>query len=71
MLLFVITSNLLKDDYSVTIDTDNLEAGIMPEQSVIKAHKLFTIDKSKIIKRFSIINQETFDQVKVKFLNLL
>ncbi len=59
----VITSNLFKDEYSVTLNDDDLEVGMMPEKSVIKCHKLFTIEQSQIIKRFSIINDRKFVEV--------
>lgn len=44
ILVCVITSNLFKDDYSVLLNDDDLEIGILPEQSIIKCHKLFTIE---------------------------
>lgn len=49
VLVCVITSNRYIDDYSVNLTNDDLETGVLPEQSVVKAHKLFTIHKDKII----------------------
>lgn len=46
----VITSNLRKDAYSVDLENADLEIGVLPESSIIKAHKLFTIHKDKIIR---------------------
>ncbi len=63
ILVWVITSNLFKDDYSVLLNDHDLEIGILPEQSVIKCHKLFTIEQSQILKRFSIIKPAKLDQV--------
>ena len=62
----VITSNLFKDIYSISLDNNDLEIGIMPEQSIIKCHKIFTIDQSKILKRFSILNDVKFEEVNNK-----
>ncbi|MFZ4589589.1 MAG: type II toxin-antitoxin system PemK/MazF family toxin [Ignavibacteria bacterium] len=59
----VITSNKFKDDFSVVIKDDNLEYGFLPEESTIKYHKLFTINKSKIVKKFSIVNKELFETI--------
>ena len=67
----VITSNLFKDIYSVSLDSDDLEIGIMPEQSIVKCHKIFTIDQSKILKRFSILNDFKFEEVNNKLSQLL
>lgn len=66
----VITSNLFKDDYSVTLNNTDLEYGILPEDSVIKLHKLFTIEKSRILKKFSIVNLSYFKKL-IPLLNKL
>ena len=66
----VITSNLFKDDYSLTLSNDDLETGILPEPSVIKAHKLFTIDKEKILKQFSLLKPGVYQNVKSKLSEL-
>jgi mRNA interferase MazF len=65
ILVCVITSNLYKDDYSVELGNDDLEMGMLPELSVIKCHKLFTIDQTRILKRFSIIMENKFEEVVV------
>ncbi len=70
ILVTVITSNLFKDDYSVELKNNDLEVGILPEQSIIKCHKLFTIDQSQVLKRFSILSEKKIDEVIV-FLNKL
>lgn len=70
ILVTVITSNLFKDDYSVELFDQDLEMGLLPEKSVIKCHKLFTIDQSLILKRFSIIKEKKLDEV-ILFLNKL
>lgn len=65
ILVTVITSNLYKDDYSVELQNNDLEVGVLPEQSIIKCHKLFTIDQSQVLKRFSIVSEKKFDEVIV------
>ncbi len=70
ILITVITSNLYKDDYSVELQNNDLEVGVLPEQSTIKCHKLFTIDQSQVLKRFSLVSEKKFDEVIV-FLNKL
>ncbi|RYZ61595.1 MAG: type II toxin-antitoxin system PemK/MazF family toxin [Chitinophagaceae bacterium] len=64
ILVCVITSNLFKDEYSVELNDKDLLAGILPERSVIKCHKLFTVEQSQIVKRFSVISEEKMQQVK-------
>ncbi|MCW3111167.1 MAG: growth inhibitor [Segetibacter sp.] len=69
-LVCVITSNLFKDEYSLYVKDSDLEIGILPEPSIIKCHKLFTVEQSKILKRFSIVNEAKFHEV-VKVLDKL
>jgi len=64
VIVAVISSNLgHEDDYSILLEDKDLELGILPESSVIKVHKLFTINKSRIIKKFSLIRREKFKVV--------
>ena len=65
ILVAVITSNLFKDDYSCELFNDDLELGMLPEPSIIKCHKLFTIEQTQVIKRFSIVKSKKFDEVIV------
>ena len=55
-----ITSKQFIDEYSLFINDDSLEYGFLPEESVIKLSKLFTIKKSMIIKKFSKIKDDVF-----------
>ncbi|HMS41768.1 MAG TPA: type II toxin-antitoxin system PemK/MazF family toxin [Pyrinomonadaceae bacterium] len=67
----VITSNQFKDAYSLPLENDDLEIGVLPESSVVKTHKLFTIHQSKIIKKFSVVKTEYFEQVADKIKSLI
>ncbi len=59
----VITSNRQLDSYAISLETQDLEMGIMPESSVVKVHKLFTIAQSQIIRKFSIVQSDFFDKI--------
>lgn len=63
-LVCVVTSNLFKDGYSVTLNDADLESGRLPVESIIKCHKLFTIEQSQILKRFSKVSVTKFGEVK-------
>ncbi|NOT49449.1 MAG: type II toxin-antitoxin system PemK/MazF family toxin [Acidobacteria bacterium] len=63
VLVCVITSNLHKDAYSVELESSDLEIGVLPESSVVKAHKLFTIHQRKILKKFSLVKDDFFEKV--------
>ena len=54
----VITSKTTKPDiYSLTLEGQDLGIGQLPESSLIRVHKLFTIEQSRIIKRFSVLGE--------------
>ncbi len=67
----VITSNLHKDAYSVELENDDLEIGVLPESSTVKAHKLFTVHQNKIIRKFSVVKVEYFEKVADKIKHLI
>jgi mRNA interferase MazF len=60
VLVCVITSSPRKDAYSLDIENDDLEIGVIPERSLVKAHKLFTIHQDKVIKKFSVVKDDFF-----------
>ena len=64
VIVVVITSIKHKDDkYSIPLLDQDLEYGVLPEKSSIKIHKLFTISKQKIIKKFSKIREKKLKEV--------
>ena len=58
-------------DYSVLIDDKDLAEGRIPVTSRIKVDKLFTLEKTIIIKKIARVNKETFEKVKKEFINLI
>lgn len=71
VLVCVITSNLYKDNFSVALTDSDLEAGVLPERSVIKCHKLFTIEQLQVRKRFSTISEAKFEEVRATIQQLI
>ncbi len=67
----VITSNQYTDAYSLPLEKNDLEIGVLPESSVVKAHKLFTVHQSKIITKFSLVKSEYFEQIVGKIKTLI
>jgi len=64
VLVCVITSNKYRDSYSVDLTDKNLETGFLPEPSIIKTHKLFSVHKSKIIKKYNVVKATFYKQVE-------
>ena len=71
VLVCVITSNLRKDTYSVELTDSDLEIGVLPEASLVKAHKLFTIDQGKILRKFSTVTDDHIAKVVSKIKALI
>ena len=71
VLVCVITSNLRKDSYSIELENSDLEVGVLPESSLIKAHKLFTIHQDRIVRKYSVVNDECFDKVSGRIRRLI
>jgi mRNA interferase MazF len=67
----VITSNQHTDAYSLPLENKDLEIGVLPESSVVKTHKLFTIHQEKIIRKFSLVQPAYFEQVADKIKTLI
>ena len=63
VLVCVITSKIYQDNYSVEISNEELEYGFLAEPSCIKAHKIFLVNKSLIIKKFSVLSKKCFFEV--------
>ena len=63
VIVCVITSNRYIDDSSIELSDRDIEYGLLPEKSVIKAHKLFTVQQDRILKKFSSINAGLFEGV--------
>ena len=60
----VISSKIRPEDtYSILLSNDDLDYGFLPEESAVRVHKLFTIDKSRILKKFSIIKERKYKDV--------
>ena len=70
ILLCQITHNLKQKDHSVLIDNANLEKGSLAVESLVKANKIFTIDKSLIIKKIGKLNSKTYSKVYNEFIGL-
>ena len=52
-----------EDNYSILLSNDDLEYGVLPEESAVRVHKLFTIDKNRILKKFSLISEKKYKDI--------
>lgn len=66
-----ITSNLKDRKHAILVDDSCLIDGFIPSKSAVKVDKLFTINKSIVIKKVARLNKETFKKVKEEFCRLM
>lgn len=66
-----ITSNLKDTICSVLIDDSNLIEGKLPAKSRIKFDKLFTLDRSIVIKKVARLDKVSFEKVRMGIFSLI
>ncbi|MHA1911032.1 MAG: type II toxin-antitoxin system PemK/MazF family toxin [Candidatus Kariarchaeaceae archaeon] len=67
----VITSNPRKVNHSIIIDSGDLKTGSLPLQSKIRVNKIFTLEKSIILKKIGTLDDKTLNRVKNTFRSLV
>lgn len=65
-----ITSNIKDVEFSVLIDSKDLESGFLPRPSRIKVDKIFTLEQSLVVKRFARVKQNIMKKVKLQLFKL-
>lgn len=58
-----ITSNVVSFGIGVIIDAPDLEAGLLPRRSLIKADKIYTLSNTIIVKRYGRLKEPVFEAV--------
>ena len=66
IIVCAITSNLTKNNYSLKIDSSDLESGKLFKGCCIKAESIFKIDKKRVIKTIGCLKKEKFSNVLEK-----
>ncbi len=68
MVVVGVTSNIWRDKYTTTLNTADLESGILKHESCIKVENILKIDKDLVIKEIGKINKNKFKEV-IRILN--
>ncbi len=58
-----ITSNLLKDQYTISLSPSDLESGVLRHESCIKVENILRIDRDLVIKNIGKIKKGKFRDV--------
>lgn len=66
-----VTSNILRDKYTVNLTNNNLEEGKLFTNCFIKTENLLKLDKELIIKKIGRINKETLKNIIDKLFTII
>jgi len=66
-----VTSNILKDRYTINLTNNDLDEGKLFTNCTIKTENLLKLDKELIIKKIGKINKETLKDIIDKLLTMI
>jgi mRNA interferase MazF len=71
ILVMGVTSNILKEDYTINLTNSNLDEGKLFTKCSIKIENLLKLDKELVIKKIGKINQTTLKNIIDKLLLII
>ena len=71
VLVIGVTSNILKDKYTISLVNTNLDEGKLITKCLIKVENLLKLDKELIIKKIGKINKETLKNIIDKLFTII
>ena len=66
-----VTSNILKDKYTISLTNNNLDEGKLLTNCIIKVENLLKLDKELILKKIGRINKETLKEIIDKLFTII
>lgn len=70
IVVVALTSNVEPKEFSVALSADDLEDGILKVTSMVRVDKIYTLNKSIVIKTFGRIKPEILSKIKDSFSKL-
>lgn len=71
IVVVALTSNIEPREFSVTLTNDDLEDGTLKVTSMIRVDKIYTLNKSIVIKTFGRVKQDILTKIKGTILKLI
>jgi mRNA interferase MazF len=71
IVVVALTSNAEPRDFSITLTYDDLEEGVLKVTNMIRTDKIYTLNKSIIIKVFGRVKTHIFLKIKEFFLKII
>ena len=66
-----VTSNVESCPFSIMLTGDDLESGVLKVTSIIRADKIYTLNKSIVIKTFGRVKYDIFSKLKSEIYKLI
>lgn len=71
IILCQITSQFVKDNYAIALDSFDFKIGSLNKASNIRPNRLFTAENRIIIRKIGTVKPDVFEKVVDKFIELL
>jgi mRNA interferase MazF len=71
IVVVAVTSNVEPRNFTVILNSDDLEDGILKVTSMIRVDKIYTLNKSIVLKTFGRIKPHIFTKIKESILKLI
>ena len=71
IVVVALTSNIEPRDFTITLTSDDLEEGFLKVASMIRADKIYTLNKSIVLKTFGRVKPNILSEIKGSFLKLI
>ena len=71
IILCQITSQFVKDNYAIALVNSDFKTGSLNKPSNIRPNRLFTAEKSIIIKKIGTVKPEVFEKVTDKLFEII
>ena len=65
IVVIAVTSNLEKKDYTILITQADTEEGTLPQESMVRVDKIYSLSQLIVIKGLGRIKQATFEKIVV------
>lgn len=71
IILCQITSQFVKDNYAIALDNSDFIEGSLNKPSNVRPNRLFTAEKSIVIKIIGTVKHEVFEKVTDKLIEII
>jgi mRNA interferase MazF len=71
IIVVALTSNVKKQDFTIVITSEDLEDGKLKATSMIRVDKIYTLNKSIVLKQFGRIKSSVLAKIKTTLLKLI